>query len=200
MNNLNMRRALKQPALRMMNGGETQGIPNAAQAFVGSGIGGQQLAVDDITQSGPIALRNGGEIHADVGGMWENAKRAMTNQARADQYKAVLSGYETVARTRGDIARTKIQVQGQLLDAFKAKVQTSIGNAQVQQSYYKVTSDVAIANARGELEAQVVKANSMRDFGNVLAQLGTANAKIYSGLASSAMAGMNTLAAETKTE
>ena len=125
---------------------------------------------------------------------------AMTNQARADQYKAVLSGYETVTRARGDVARTKIEVQGQLIDAFRAKVQASIGNAQVQQSYYKVTSDVAIANAKGELEAQVLKANSMRDFGNVLAQLGTANAKIYSGLASSAMAGMNTLAAETKTE
>lgn len=138
---------------------------------------------------------------AKIGAQSEAVKAtAMTNQARADQYKAVLSGYETVARTRGDIARTKIQVQGQLLDAFKAKVQASIGNAQVQQSYYKVTSDVAIANARGALEAQVVTANSMRDFGNVLAQLGTANAKIYSSLASSAMAGMNTLAAETKTE
>ena len=125
---------------------------------------------------------------------------AMTNQARAEQYKAVLSGYQTVTQARGDVARTKIAVQGQVLDAFKAQVQASIGNAQVQQSYYKVTSDVAISNANGKLQAQTLKAASMRDYGRTLATLGTANAEIYSGLASSAMAGMNTLASESKAE
>lgn len=125
---------------------------------------------------------------------------AMTNQARAEQYKAVLAGYQTVTQARGEVARTKIAVQGQVLDAFKAQVQASIGNAQVRQGYYRAVSEVAISNAGGNLKAQLGEIESKRAYGQTLAQLGTANAHIYGNLASSAMAGMNTLAAQSKTE
>lgn len=130
MNRPNMRRALKQPTLRMEEGGavgvatstpemmasaaaagkanvagfnnqtanlqKMNGTPPVAapsapvapdasqrqrQALVGPGIFGQPVNVSPITQSGPIGLREGGEIHADVGGMWANAKRAVTGQA-----------------------------------------------------------------------------------------------------------------------
>ncbi len=125
---------------------------------------------------------------------------ATTNQARADQYKATLSGYQTIAQTRGEVARTKVTIQGQLLDAFKAKVQAEVSNAQVKQAYYTATSNVAIANASSDLEAKIAEGKNRMMWGNTLASTSTANAQIYAGLASAAMSGMNTLAAQTLAE
>lgn len=124
---------------------------------------------------------------------------AMTNQARASQYQATVAGYQTIVQARGEVARTKIEGQRQLILAFQAKIQAEIGNAQVQQSYYTSTSNVAIANAEGSLKAGIAASEARRSFGQTIAQLGAANAHIYAGLASSAMAGMNSLAADTKT-
>lgn len=122
---------------------------------------------------------------------------ATANQARATQYQALMSGYQTVVQARGEKARTQIQAQGQVIMAYQAKVQASIGNAQVQQSYYKAVADVAVQNAQSNLKAQLGEIESKRAYSQTIAQLGTANATIYGNLASSAMAGMNTLAAET---
>ena len=122
---------------------------------------------------------------------------ATTNQARATQYQALMNGYQTVVQARGEKARTQIEGQRETIMAYKAKVESAISVASLQQSYYKVTSDVAIANAANSLKAQIAAVESQRAFGQTLAQLGTANATIYGNLAGSAMAGMNTLAAET---
>lgn len=122
---------------------------------------------------------------------------ALTNQAKAEEYKAILSGYQTIAQTRGDVARIKIDVQNQRLEAFKTQVNAEIGSANVKQAYYKVTSDVAIANANGELKAQISEGSNRTAWGEALARAATANAQIYAGLASAAMSGMNSLAAET---
>lgn len=125
---------------------------------------------------------------------------AATNQARASQYQAVMSGYQTVVQARGEQARTQLAVQGQLINAFNLKVQASIGNAQVQQGYYRATSEIAISNAGGNLKAQLGEIESKRAYGQTLAQLGTANAQIYGSLASSAMAGMNTLVSQSEVQ
>lgn len=119
------------------------------------------------------------------------------NQARATQYQALMNGYQTVVQARGEKARTQIQAQGQVILAYQAKIQAAIGNAQVQQGYYRAVSEVAVQNAQGNLKAQLGGIESQRAYGQTIAQLGTANATIYGNLASSAMAGMNTLAAET---
>lgn len=120
-----------------------------------------------------------------------------TNQARAAQYQALMNGYQTVVQARGEKARTQIEAQGQVILAYQAKVQASIGDAQVRQSYYKAVSDVAVENSQGSLRAQLGEIESRRAYGQTIANLGTANAQIFGSLASSAMAGMNTLAAET---
>lgn len=119
------------------------------------------------------------------------------NQARATQYQALMTGYQTVVQARGEKARTQIQAQGQVILAYQAKIQAAVGNAQVQQSYYKAISDVAVNNAKGNLDAQLGEIASKRAFSETIARLGTANATVYGNLASSAMAGMNSLAAET---
>jgi hypothetical protein len=122
---------------------------------------------------------------------------AATNQARASQYQAQMSGYSTLVQARGEVARTKIENQRQVILAYQAKVQAQIGNAQVQQSYYKAAADVAIARAEGDIKAQIAGIDSQRAFNTTISQLGTANANIFANLASSALSGMNTLVAQT---
>lgn len=121
---------------------------------------------------------------------------AATNQARASQYQATMSGYSTLVQAKGEVARTKIENQRQVILAYQAKVQAQIGNAQVQQGYYRAVSEVAIHQAEGSIKAQLGGIESQRGFNDTLARLGTANASIFANLAGSAMAGLNTLAAE----
>lgn len=123
--------------------------------------------------------------------------QAMTNQARAANYAATLAGYSAVVQARGEKARMTIEVQKQSIVAYTAQVQAAIGNAQMINEYYKATSNVVIQNSQLQMTAQVQTAESVRQFGQSMAQLGTANATIFGNLAGAALAGMNTLSAET---
>ena len=50
------------------------------------------------------------------------------------------------------------------------------------------------------VSAQTQGAESQRAYGQTLAQLGTANAQAYAGLANAALSGMNALAVQTLVE
>ena len=126
--------------------------------------------------------------------------KAITNDARAKQYSAALSGYSAVVTARGEVARTKLENQRQTILAFQAQVQAEVGNAQVQNEYYRATAMTAISNAELQMKAMVQGGANQQAFGNSIAQLGLHSAQIYSGLASSAMSGMNSLAGELKYE
>ncbi len=124
--------------------------------------------------------------------------QAMTNDARARQFAALLSGYKTVVDARGEVARTKLENQRQTVVAFQAKTQAAVSFAQVQNEYYKAASSVAIQNADLQLRASISGATVKQAYMETMASLGLQSAKIYGSLASSAMAGMNTLSAETQ--
>ena len=122
---------------------------------------------------------------------------ATTNDARARQYSATMQGYQTVVQARGQVASTTLENQRQQVVAFQAQTQAAIGNAQVQNEYYKATSMVAIENAKLAISTAFQDADVKRAYSSSLAQLHTANAQIYGNLAGAALAGINTLAAET---
>ena len=122
---------------------------------------------------------------------------ATSNDARAKQYSATMSGYQTVVAARGQVASTKLENQRQQVVAFQAQTQAATASAQVTSEYYKATSMVGIENAKLTIQAMTTSAGNMREHAKTLAQLHTANASIHGNLAGSAMAGMNTLAAET---
>ena len=121
---------------------------------------------------------------------------ATTNDARARQYSATMQGYQTVVQARGQVASTTLENQRQQVVAFQAQTQAAIGNAQVQNEYYKATSMVAIENAKLAIYTAFQDADVKRAYSASLAQLHTANAQIYGNLAGAALAGMNTLASE----
>lgn len=120
-----------------------------------------------------------------------------TNQARGEQFKTVMSGYSTVVEARGKVATTKLENQRQQVIAFQASSQAVVANAQVRNEYYRTTGEIAVKNAALSIEAIVKSAELARGYGAAIAAVHTANATIYGNLAGSAMAGMNTLAAET---
>lgn len=121
---------------------------------------------------------------------------ATTNDARARQYSATLQGYQAVVQARGQVASTTLENQRQQVVAFQAQTQAAIGNAQVQNEYYKATSMVAIENAKLAITTAFQDADVKRAYSASLAQLHTANAQIYGNVAGAALAGMNTLASE----
>lgn len=126
--------------------------------------------------------------------------KATANDARARQYAARMEGYRTVVQARGEVARTKLENQRQQVVSFQSQAQVAVANAQVKLEHYRVTSDVAIRNASSSLQAQLQHADSVKSYGQTLSQLGLANAQVYSGMAGAALAGMNTLAAQTLAE
>ena len=125
--------------------------------------------------------------------------QATTNDARARQYSAMMSGYQTVVQARGQVASTKLENQRQEIVAFQAQTQAAIGAAQVQSEYYKSTSQVAVENARLSITAMTQSSELRKSYGATLAQLHTANATIHGNLAGAALAGMNSLAVESFT-
>ena len=123
--------------------------------------------------------------------------QAISNQARAASYASELAGYTAVVTARGEKVRSTISLQSQALVAYQARIQADIGNAQMRNEHYKAVSTVVLKNAELQMTAQVQESQSVRAFGQSMAQLGTANATIFANLGGAALSGMNTLAADT---
>lgn len=125
---------------------------------------------------------------------------ALTNKARADQYTASIQGYSAVVQANGVVAQTKLENQRQGIIAFQAQSQAVVANAQVKLTYYQISSGIAIKNAEMNMTAQIQQAETRRAYSKSIADLGTANAQIYTGAANAAMSGMNSFAATILTE
>lgn len=126
--------------------------------------------------------------------------QATSNQAQAEQFRAQVSAYSAVVNARGDLARTQVQVGAQQLQAFSAKANAEVAKAQVANEYYRAVSYVVVQNARNSLDAQIKHADSAMNFGRTVAELSNTNARTYGTMASAALSGLNSLAAEIKNE
>ena len=123
--------------------------------------------------------------------------QAVTNTARSENFKAQWSAYQTLVQSRGEVARTKIENQRQQVFAYQVGAQAQIATAQMANDYYKSASLVGVENARLSIEAIVKSAQNQREQGQTIASLYAANQTVHGQLAGAAIAGMNTLAAET---
>ena len=149
------------------------------------------------TQVDAYAAQLGGYKTQIEAGVERVRAQATTNEARANNYTATLTGYTAVVEARGVKAKIELENQTAKLATFKAQVDALVANATVQNTYYRTISDVAISNAELSLRAQIETGNSTRAFGETIARLGTANATILGNSAQAAMSGMNSLSAET---
>lgn len=126
--------------------------------------------------------------------------QALTNQSRGENFRSVWAAYTSVVNARGDVARTRLENNRQGVLAFQMASQAQISRAQLYGDYYRTTGEVAIKNAALSIEAIWKSAEIQRGFGNSIASLATANAQVHGSVASAALSGMNTLAAETLSE
>ena len=122
------------------------------------------------------------------------------NTAITQQNIAAQDVYKVTLQQKGEVARTKI-ANGQLLvQAYEANAQATTANARSYAEYYKAVSSTNIEISRTGINAvltatQIAQANAQN-----IAHIASSNAQTYGQLASSALAGMNTLAAELKNE
>jgi len=122
------------------------------------------------------------------------------NSAITQQNVAAQDVYKVTLQQKGEIARTKI-ANGQLLvQAYEANAQATTANARTAAEYFKAVTSVNIENSKTGIQAvlsatQIAQANAQN-----IARVASSNAQVYGQLASSALAGMNTLAAELKNE
>lgn len=123
--------------------------------------------------------------------------QAVTNSARSENFKARWSAYQSLVQARGEVARTKLENQRQQVYAYQVGSQAQIATAQMANDYYRSVSEIGIKNAALSIEAIIKSAQNQREQGQAIASLYAANQSVHGQLASSAMAGMNTLAAET---
>lgn len=126
--------------------------------------------------------------------------QAATNQAKADQVRATTSIYETIARVRGDKARTELQVQQQQLNVFDSQNRATIATAELGASIYSKIADVVLQNARLEVETLLKNADLNLGRTKTVGELGVASAEVYKGIAGAAMSGMNTLVSQSLAE
>lgn len=124
---------------------------------------------------------------------------ADTNEARARQYTATVAGYAAVVQARAQVASTKLENQRQEIVAFQAASAAQVANAQLRNEYYRSTGEIALKNAQLSIETIVKSADLARSYASSIAGLHTANAEVYGRTASSALAGMNSLASESLT-
>ena len=97
------------------------------------------------------------------------------------------------------MARTRLENQRQEIVAFQAKTSAQVANFQVRSEYYKATAQIGIENARLSVQSLLASAENMRKYGESVANVAVSSAHVYSGLAGAAVAGMNTLLAQTVT-
>lgn len=121
---------------------------------------------------------------------------AVTNEAKARQYAAVLDGYKSVVQARGQVASTRLESQRQQVMVFDSHNRARVADAQIQQEYYKSVSIIGIKNADLLQAAQFQTGTNATNFAKTIAELGISTGNVYSGLASAAMSGMTSLAAQ----
>lgn len=129
-----------------------------------------------------------------IEGQAEAVRAAATvNNARAQQYEAQVRAYSAVVNARGEVARTKLESDRQVLLAFQAKTQAAVSYANMAATYYKTKADTMVSYSGQQLQAQLGMADSMRNYQSAIAQLAISASNQYTGLAQTAMSGMNTL-------
>ncbi len=126
--------------------------------------------------------------------------QALTNDARAKQFTAEMTGYQAIVQAKAEVAKTQLENQRQAVIAFEAETKAVIAKAQVAISYYQATGQISVENARIILQGVIADVEAKSKYLTTLATLHQANATIHGNLGGAALAGMNTLAANTETK
>ena len=124
--------------------------------------------------------------------------RAAANKALLEQHDSALRTYETVVKTRGEVARMQIEVDKTKLSAWSAEVQARLGYATANADVYRTRANVAIHNANSRMQAQDLQQKSMLSFQTAVVNLANTNADVYGRMANAALSGMNSVVSKSE--
>lgn len=129
-----------------------------------------------------------------------NQAEAAANAARATSFEAQAKAYITHLEANKSKMDGEFQLERNKLTAFQGKVELAKAKSDENFKYYSINYQYRLENAKFKMEFQNLKAAIEKDYRGVQAQTLSADMKVYGQLASSAMAGLNVLASEQKTE
>lgn len=125
------------------------------------------------------------------------AANAENNEIVYKQYMAALTNYKTQVEIAQTKIGTNIKVSDFRLNSYYANLKANLDYLDTTYRFHKMNTDINIENASANMKATAAMASNHVEYGKTLASLGSANGDIFARLAGSAMAGLNTLAAET---
>ncbi len=133
-----------------------------------------------------------------VDGKMEQIKAiSVNNQALAETYKAIVSAYATKVEANAKLAETKISFDRDLIQEYSIANQAAVSAAQVKSDLYRVQTQVAVSYATLAQTKMLEESRIHLEAAKAIAANAIAAGGVYGQLASSAMAGMNTLVAQT---
>ncbi len=122
------------------------------------------------------------------------------NQGVLAQYVAKVEGYKAKVDARAKVASTEIELQRSQLFAAEAAFKAAESQARITQEYYKTKAMIGVEEFRALATAALEGARLNSHQIEAVAQTALSGAKVYEGLASSALAGMNTLVTKADQE
>ena len=119
---------------------------------------------------------------------------ATRNKGLLDELTGKLGAYEAQIKSNVTVASGNIETLRQHYAAHKGAIDFAVATEQMKLAGYKVNSDATLANAKFNMDAQVANAGTAAHTLAAMASVHGEILKVYSGPASAAAAGMNSLA------
>jgi hypothetical protein len=126
--------------------------------------------------------------------------QALTNQARATQYKSTVDAFSAIVDARSNVSRTQLENQRQVLNAFEVQSNATIKTAELQSTVYVKNAEIIIKDTTLQIETLIRGAELNLQRARATADLGISSAQQYATVAGSVMSGINTLVAQTQAE
>lgn len=115
------------------------------------------------------------------------------NESLLRQYASSVEGYKAIVGATSQIASTKLENDRLLLYAFQAKMSAAEAQARSTLSYYQTKANIASEGTKVVLQAAVESSRINTEQIKAVADTSISGARVYEGLASAALGGMNTL-------
>ena len=121
-------------------------------------------------------------------------------QSQLSAHESEVRTYGIRVQAEGDVARVQLENQRQIINAVEVQNKTTIARTQLAAGIYEAQSKIIIEQVRLDLEALLRSAELRIKQLGTIADMGVSSGKVYGDMAGSALAGMNSLVAQTLAE
>lgn len=138
---------------------------------------------------------------AKIDGQAEAARaQAANNRARSDLYEAELRSFSTLVNARKDVVTTRLENERQKVTIFDAEIRAYVANVNKALSYYQTKVNTILKRYETDANLTMKAADQNIQRSKAVAEVGTASARVYQGLASAGLTSLNTLVAQTQAQ